>query len=149
MVPDPYNQDLSSNKAVHIYFSQAVPLITYIDENCLYLKEKKCHICEGVCENDAIDLNQIEEKVEIKVGAIVLSPGYDVFDPEVKGDYGYGKFDNVVTSMDFERLLCATGPYEGEILRTSDKKHPDKIAWIQCVGSRRVPPGDNSYCSAV
>jgi heterodisulfide reductase subunit A len=149
MVPDPYNQDLSSNKAVHIYFSQAVPLITYIDENCLYLKEKKCRICEAVCKNDAIDLNQTEEKVEVKVGAIVLSPGYEVFDPKVKGDYGYGKFENVLTSLDFERLLCATGPYEGEILRASDKKHPHKIAWIQCVGSRRVTPGDNSYCSAV
>jgi heterodisulfide reductase subunit A len=149
MVPDPYNQDLSSNKAVHIYFSQAVPLITYIDENCLYLKEKKCRICEGVCENDAIDFNQTTEKVEVNVGAIVLSPGYEVFDPKLRGDYGYGKFENVVTSLDFERLLCATGPYEGEILRASDKKHPHKIAWIQCVGSRRVTPGDNSYCSAV
>ena len=149
MVPDSYNQDLSSNKAVHIYFSQAVPLITYIDENCLYLKENKCRICEGVCKNKAIDFHQTEKKVEIKVGAIILSPGYEVFDPKVKGDYGYGKFENVVTSLDFERLLCATGPYEGEILRASDKKHPHKVAWIQCVGSRRVTPGDNSYCSAV
>jgi heterodisulfide reductase subunit A len=149
MVPDPYNQDLSSNKAVHIYFSQAVPLITYIDENCIYLKEKKCRICEAVCDNDAIDFNQTSEKVEINVGAIVLSLGYEVFDPKVRGDYGYGVFENVVTSLDFERLLCATGPYEGEILRASDKKHPHKIAWIQCVGSRRVTPGDNSYCSSV
>mmetsp|Transcript_22038 Transcript_22038/g.10416 ORF Transcript_22038/g.10416 Transcript_22038/m.10416 type:complete len:904 (-) Transcript_22038:1189-3900(-) len=149
MIPDPYNQDLSSNKAVHIYFSQAVPLITYIDENCLYLKEKKCRICEGVCKNDAIDFQQTEEKVKIKVGALVLSPGYEVFDPKVKGDYGYGKFENVVTSLDFERLLCATGPYEGEILRASDNKHPHKIAWIQCVGSRQVIPSGNSYCSAV
>jgi heterodisulfide reductase subunit A len=149
MVPDPYNQDLSSNKAIHIYFSQAVPLITYVDENCLYLKDKKCRICEAVCKNDAIDLNQTEEKIEVKVGAIVLAPGYEVFDPKVKGDYGYGRFENVVTSLDFERLLCATGPHEGEILRASDKKHPHRIAWIQCVGSRRVTPGDNSYCSAV
>jgi heterodisulfide reductase subunit A len=150
MVPDPYNQDLSSNKAIHIYFSQAVPLITYVDpETCLYLKEKKCRICEGVCQNEAIDLNQKPEKMEVKVGAIILSLGYEPFDPRVKGDYGYGRFENVVTSLDFERLLCATGPYEGEILRASDKKHPHKIAWIQCVGSRRVTPGDNSYCSAV
>jgi heterodisulfide reductase subunit A len=148
-VPDPYNQDLSSNKAVHIYFSQAIPLITYIDENCLYLKEKKCRICEAVCDNEAIDFNQTTEKLEVNVGAIVLSLGYEVYDPKVKGDYGYGRFENVVTSLDFERLLCATGPYEGEILRPSDKKHPHNIAWIQCVGSRRVTPGDNSYCSAV
>ena len=148
-VPDPYNQDLSSNKAVHIYFSQAVPLVTYIDESCLYLKEKKCRICEGVCQHDAIDLHQESEKIEINVGAIVLSPGYDPFDPKLRGDYGYGTMENVVTSMDFERLLCATGPHEGEVLRPSDKQHPEKIAWIQCVGSRQVIPGGNSYCSGV
>jgi heterodisulfide reductase subunit A len=149
MVPDPYNQDLSSSKAIHIYFSQAIPLNPYIDENCLYLKEKKCRICEGVCKNNAIDFSQTPEKVEVKVGAIVLSPGYEPFDPKVRGEYGYGKFQNVVTSMDYERLLCSTGPYEGEIRRASDKKHPHKIAWIQCVGSRQVIPGGNSYCSAV
>ena len=147
--PDPFNQELSKNKAVHIYYSQAIPLVAYIDESCLYLKEKKCRICEGVCKNDAIDFHQAPEKMEIKVGAIVLAPGFEPFDPKVRGDYGYGKMPNVVTSMDFERLLCATGPYEGEILRPSDRKHPRKIAWIQCVGSRRVTQGDNSYCSAV
>ncbi len=149
-VPDPYNQDLSANKAVHIYFSQAVPLVTYIHEECLYLKEKKCAICEGVCQNDAIDLHQEPEKIDLNVGAIVLSPGYRTFDPGVRGDFGYGTMENVVTSLDFERLLCATGPHEGEILRPSDQRHPRKIAWIQCVGSRQVnPPGGNSYCSAV
>jgi len=148
-VPDPFNQDLSGNKAVHIYFSQAVPLIPYIDERCLYLEEKKCSICVGVCKTNAIDLHQEARKQEIKVGAIVLSPGYDVFDPEVRGDYGYGTIENVVTSLDFERLLCATGPHEGEILRPSDKKHPHSIAWIHCVGSRQVLEGGNSYCSSV
>jgi len=147
--PDQYNQEISKNKAVHIYFSQAVPLITYIDETCLYLKEKKCAICEGVCKNEAIDFSQKPEKIEIKVGAIVLSPGFEPFDPRTKEDYGYGRLQNVVTSMDYERLLCSTGPYEGEILRASDMKHPHKVAWIQCVGSRRVTPGDNTYCSAV
>ena len=134
---------------MHIYFAQAIPLISYIDQSCLYLKEKKCRVCEAVCQNNAVDLEQQPEKIEINVGAILLSPGYEPFDPKVKGDYGYGKYANVVTSLDFERLLCATGPYEGEILRASDKRHPHKIAWIQCVGSRRVTPGDNSYCSAV
>ena len=85
----------------------------------------------------------------MEVGAIVLSPGYEIFDPRLRGDYGYGKMQNVVTSLDFERLLCATGPYEGEIRRPSDNKHPHKIAWIQCVGSRQVIEGGNSYCSAV
>jgi len=79
----------------------------------------------------------------------VLSPGYETFDPKLRGDYGYGTYENVVTSLDFERLLCATGPHDGHILRPSDKKHPQKIAWIHCVGSRQVIPGGNTYCSAV
>jgi len=149
LIPDPYNQELSTNKAVHIYFSIAVPLISYIDENCLYLKEKKCRICEAVCENGAIDFSQQPEKMEVKVGAILLSPGFEPFDPGVNDEYGYRTMPNVVTSLDFERLLSATGPYEGEVRRPSDDKHPHKIAWIQCVGSRRVTEGDNSYCSAV
>ncbi len=148
-VPDPFNQDLSGNKAVHIYFSQAVPLVPYIDERCLYLEDQKCSICVGVCKTDAIDLHQQPQKVQLKVGAIVLSPGYDVFDPKLRHDYGYGRLPNVVTSLDFERLLCATGPHEGEILRPSDKRHPHKIAWIHCVGSRQVLEGAHSYCSAV
>jgi heterodisulfide reductase subunit A len=148
-VPDPFNQDLSGNKAIHIYFTQAVPLVPYIDDRCLYLTDKKCSICAGVCQNNAIDLHQKAEIVEIKVGAILLSPGYDVFDPALRGDYGYGRMENVVTSLDFERLLCATGPHEGEILRPSDKAHPRSIAWIHCVGSRQVKEGGNSYCSSV
>ncbi len=147
--PDQFNQEISANKAVHIYFSQAIPLISYIDESCIYLKEKKCRICESVCQNEAIDFNQTTEKVEISVGAIILSSGIEPFDPKVKDEYGYGKMQNVITSMDYERLLSSTGPYEGQVLRASDNKHPKKIAWIQCVGSRRVTQGDNSYCSGV
>ncbi|AOY59222.1 heterodisulfide reductase [Desulfococcus multivorans] len=147
--PDPFNQNISQNKAVHIYYSQAVPLVAYIDDSCLYLKEKKCLICQNVCQADAIDFKQKPEKVEVNVGAVILALGLEPFDPRVKAEYGYGKMANVVTSMDYERLMCATGPYGGEILRTSDGKHPHKIAWIQCVGSRRVTPGENSYCSGV
>jgi len=102
-----------------------------------------------VCQNDAIDLNQIPEKMEINVGAIILSPGTEPFDPTVKDEYGYGRMQNVVTSLDYERLMCATGPYEGEILRASDKVHPRNVAWIQCIGSRRVTVDENSYCSSV
>ena len=149
-IPDPYNQNLSLNKAIHIYFSQAVPLITYVDpETCLYFEDEKCNICLGACKNKAIDFHQEEEKVEVEVGAIVLSPGYEIFDPKPRGDYGYGKMENVVTSLDFERLLSSTGPHEGEIRRPSDGKHPHRIAWIQCVGSRQVIEGGNSYCSGV
>lgn len=149
-IPDPFNQNLSENKSVHIYFSQAVPLVTYVDpETCLYLKEEKCQICVGVCKTNAIDLHQKPEKLEIEVGAILLSPGYDTFDPKLRSDFGYGRMENVVTSLDFERILCSTGPYEGEVRRPSDLAHPKKIAWIQCVGSRQVNEGGNSYCSAV
>ncbi len=150
LVPDPFNQNLNPNKAVHIYFSQAIPLITYIDaENCLYLKEKKCGICENVCDINAIDFTQKDETEEVKVGAVILSSGFEPFDPKVRKEYKYGEFANVVTSMDFERMLSSTGPYEGEILRPHDKKHPKKIAWLQCVGSRQVLEGANSYCSSV
>ncbi|NCP07809.1 MAG: heterodisulfide reductase [Deltaproteobacteria bacterium CG_4_8_14_3_um_filter_51_11] len=147
--PDKYNQEISKNKAVHIYFSQAIPLVTYIDDSCLFLKEKKCAICQSVCKNDAIDFGQKPERIVINVGAVILSPGFEPFDPALKPEYGYCRYQNVVTSMDYERLLCATGPYEGEILRASDREHPRNIAWIHCVGSRRVTTGDNSYCSAV
>jgi len=149
-VLDRYNQNLSFSKASHIYFSQAVPLVSYIDpESCLFLQDEKCNICVGVCKNNAIDLHQKEEKIEVEVGAIILAPGYEIFDPKLRGDYGYGKMENVITSLDFERILCSTGPYEGEIRRPSDGKHPKKMAWIHCVGSRQVIPGGNSYCSAV
>jgi len=149
-IPDKYNQNLSLSKCTHIYFSQSVPLITYIDpETCLFLKDEKCNICVGVCKNDAIDLHQKEKKVEIEVGAIILAPGYEAYDARPRGDYGYGKMPNVVSGLDFERILCSTGPYEGEIRRPSDGKHPKNIAWISCVGSRQVIPGGNSYCSAV
>lgn len=148
-IPDPFNQELSTNKAVHIYFSQAVPLVPYIDERCLFLKDEKCSICEGACENNAINLRQKPETKLIKVGAVVLAPGFGAFDPAARSDYGYGKLQNVVTSLDFERLLCSTGPHEGEILRPSDHQHPHKIAWIHCVGSRQVLEGGHSYCSSV
>lgn len=147
--PDRFNQEISMNKAVHVYFSQAIPLISYIDDSCLFLKEGKCDICRGVCLADAIDFKQTVQKKDVNVGAIILSSGITPFDPSVKEEYGYRKYQNVVTSMDFERLLSSTGPYEGKVLRGSDKKHPKKIAWIQCVGSRRVTEGENSYCSGV
>jgi len=149
-IPNAYNENLSLSKCSHIYFSQAVPLVPYIDpDKCLFLRDEKCTICMEVCQNNAIDLYQKQEKVDVEVGAIILAPGYETFDPGIRGDYGYGKLQNVVTSLEFERILCATGPYEGEIRRPSDGRHPRKMAWIQCVGSRQVIPGGNSYCSAV
>lgn len=147
--PDQFNQGISNNKAIHIYFAQAIPLVTYVDESCLYLKEGKCRICEAACKTKAINFDQKPERMEINVGAIILSPGIEPFDARLREEYHYGDFVNVVNALDYERLLCATGPYEGEILRASDKKHPHNIAWIHCVGSRQVTEGGNSYCSAV
>ncbi|MCX7856420.1 MAG: CoB--CoM heterodisulfide reductase iron-sulfur subunit A family protein [Deltaproteobacteria bacterium] len=149
-VEDEYNQKLSKNKAIHVYFSQAVPLVAYINrDNCLYLSGEKCSICAGVCKNKAIDLFQKPKREEIEVGAIILAPGFEVFDPSLTTEFGYGVYDNVVTSLDYERLLCSTGPYEGEILRKSDKRHPKKVAWIQCVGSRTLKEPGSPYCSSV
>jgi heterodisulfide reductase subunit A len=85
--PDPYNQDISKNKAIHIYFSQAIPLVTYIDDSCLYLSGKKCKACQSICKNEAIDFTQRAEKVEVKVGAIIMSPGLEPFDPALRNDY--------------------------------------------------------------
>lgn len=138
--PDRFNQGIADGKAIHIYFSQAIPLVTYIDENCLELTDGKCDICRGVCQNKAIDFNQTAKNVELKVGAIILASGIVPFDPGPQPR-------NVITSLDYERLLSATGPYQGRILRPSDQKHPKRIAWIQCVGSRKIH--ENSYCSAV
>ncbi len=147
--PDPFNQEISMNKAIHVYFSQAIPLVAYIDDSCLKLKEEKCDICRGVCKTGAIDFRQKPVETRVNVGAIILAAGITPFDPSTKEEYGYRKYQNIVTSMDYERLLSSTGPYEGKVLRTSDKKHPKNVAWIQCVGSRRVTEGDNSYCSGV
>ena len=147
--PDAFNQGISDNKAVHVYFSQAIPLVAYIDDSCLRLKEDKCDICRGVCKTGAIDFRQTTETYEVNVGAVVLSSGMKPFDPSIRDEYGYSRMQNVVTSMDYERLLSSTGPYGGEVLRASDRTHPKKVAWIQCIGSRRVTEGDNSYCSGV
>jgi len=148
--PDLFNEDLSNTAAAQMFFDQAVPLISYIDpEACIFLKEGKCNICLDSCEGNAIDFSQKPEKIELEVGAVILSPGYEPFDPEPRGDFGYGKIRNVVTALEYERIICATGPYEGELRRPSDVKHPKKIAWIQCVGSRQVRPGGYSYCSSV
>ncbi len=148
--PDKFNQEISLNKAIHVYFSQAIPLVSYIDEDtCLRLKEDKCDICSSVCQTGAIDFKQTLKKTDINAGAVILAPGMTPFDPAIKDEYAYKRITNVITSMDYERLLSSTGPYEGEVLRPSDKTHPEKIAWIQCIGSRRVTKNDNSYCSSV
>ncbi len=108
----------------------------------------ECLECLKACEAKAIDHRMRDEDLEIEVGAIILSPGFEEFDPSIKTEYGYKRFANVVTSIEFERFLSASGPFKGEVRRPSDGKPPKKIAWIQCVGSRDPHIG-KEYCSSV
>ncbi|MGD0469755.1 MAG: FAD-dependent oxidoreductase [Terriglobales bacterium] len=105
-----------------------------------------CHLCETACEANAIDYTQREQKIELNVGAVVLAPGYEIFDARLKKDLGYGRFPNVITALEFERILSASGPYSGHVLRPFDRQEPKRIAFLQCVGSR---DSDNDYCSSV
>jgi heterodisulfide reductase subunit A-like polyferredoxin len=114
--------------------------------NCGLCSE--CLQCVAVCQAKAIDHTQKAEQIEIAVGSVVLAPGFDPFDARIKGEYGYGRMPNVVNSLEFERILSASGPYQGQVKRPSDGKHPVKIAWIQCVGSRDKDCG-RDYCSSV
>ncbi|OGL47086.1 MAG: heterodisulfide reductase [Candidatus Schekmanbacteria bacterium RBG_16_38_10] len=148
-IPDEYNKGLSKTKCIHIPFPQAVPAIPIIDkENCLYHQKGKCRNCEKFCEMKAIDFNQKEETIKINVGSVILALGSEEFDATLKDEYGYKTFPNVMTSIEFERILSASGPTLGHILRPSDGKEPKRIAFIQCVGSRDMQLG-NEYCSAV
>ncbi len=108
----------------------------------------ECLQCVAVCQAKAIDHTMKEKTVEIQVGSVVLAPGFEPVDARIKSEYGYGRMANVVTSMEFERILSASGPFQGKVLRPSDGKHPVKIAWIQCVGSRDETCGKD-YCSSV
>jgi heterodisulfide reductase subunit A2 len=148
-VPDPYNQGLSQTKSIRIPFPQAVPAIAVIDRNtCTYLTKGKCRLCEKFCALGAIDYLQKEEVIDIEVGAVILASGTTEFNAKLKGEYGYGIFPNVLTSMEYERILSASGPTGGHITRPSDQKEPKKIAILQCVGSRDVQSG-NEHCSAI
>ena len=108
----------------------------------------ECLQCVAVCQAKAIDHEMKAEEVELRVGSVVLAPGFEPFDARIKSEYGYGRMPNVVTSLDFERILSASGPFQGQVQRPSDGQHPVKVAWIQCVGSRDVTC-DHDYCSSV
>jgi len=144
-----FDASLAKRKAIYVPYLQAVPNIPVIDkELCAYFQKGKCRACEKFCPSHAIDFEQVDQFIDIDVGAIVLAPGFDEFDPKPMFNYGYSRYPNVITSIQFERILSASGPYQGELLRPSDKKLPQKIAWIQCVGSRDVGC-DREYCSTV
>jgi heterodisulfide reductase subunit A-like polyferredoxin len=109
----------------------------------------ECYQCVGACLAKAIDHTMKPIKRTIEVGSVVMAPGFQPFDPSLYESYGYARFPNVVTSMEFERILSASGPFEGHLVRPSDHKEPEKIAWLQCVGSRDINHCDHGYCSAV
>ena len=144
-----FDMGLGKRKAIYIPFPQAVPATPIIDrEHCAYFQKGTCRACEKFCEAKAIDFEQTDRIEEIEVGSMILAPGFQPFDASIKGEYGYGRMPNVVTSPEFERILSASGPFDGQVLRPSDGRHPTKIAWIQCVGSRDITCG-RDYCSSV
>jgi len=149
-VPNEYDGALSKRKAIYVKYPQAVPLKYCIDaENCIYFTKGKCKACEKFCPRGAIDFNDTTKERTLKVGAVILAPGSETFDPGVRDTYGYKKYPNIVTSLEFERILSSSGPFGGHLVRPSDQKEPKKIAWLQCVGSRNEHLGARGYCSAV
>jgi heterodisulfide reductase subunit A len=140
---DTFNEGLSNRGAVYVKYPQAVPLKYKIDrDKCI-----GCGTCYEICKARAIAFDQKETETTIKVGSIILAPGFEPFNAKLKSEYGYGRYPNVVTSIEFERILSASGPYGGFVLRPSDGDIPKRIAFIQCVGSRDFQLGNN-YCSA-
>jgi len=143
-VPNEFDEGLGMRKAVYMPLPQAVPRAMTVDKvNCL-----ECGLCETVCEAKAVNLDQQPEEVDLNVGAVILAIGFDIFDPSVITTYGYGRYRNVITALELERLLCASGPTGGHLIRPSDGRIPRKIAFIQCVGSRDRRFG-NTYCSSI
>ena len=144
-VVNPFDEKLSTRKAIYIEFPQAVPIVYTIDyDTCI-----GCGSCDRVCEPEAISFLEKSEEIEVNVGSVIVATGFEVFEPtEMRKEYGYGKYDNVITALQFERLLSSFGPTEGKVFRLSDGKKPKSIGWIQCVGSRSEQLGF-PYCSRV
>jgi heterodisulfide reductase subunit A len=140
---------LSSRRAIYIPFPQAVPCSYILNmDDCLGINPIACGKCAEVCEKKAIDYDDRGERLIREVGAIIVATGLDVYDPTEMDEYGYTRFDNVITSMEFERLICAGGPTDGHFVRPSDKERPKRIGFIQCVGSRNPKIG-RPYCSNI
>ena len=146
---DPYNEGLSITRPIHIDYAQAIPATYYIDPSaCLYVNYDTCQICVPVCQSHAINFDQQPEEIELKVGAVVLSPGFGKIGEETLAKFSYGKHPDIVTSVELERMTSASGPFIGEVKCFSDGRHPKSMAFIQCVGSRDLGC-DNGYCSSV
>jgi heterodisulfide reductase subunit A len=149
-VADPFNENLIKRKAIYVEYAQAVPLKYAIDEEtCIYFQKGKCRACEKFCPAEAINFEEKETTASLNVGSVILAPGFKPFDPSSFDTYHYAAYQNVVTSMEFERILSATGPYHGHLQRPSDNREPAKIAWLQCLGSRDINRCDHAYCSSV
>lgn len=147
--PSEFDQGLGKRKNIYVAFPQAIPNKPVIDrEHCAYFTSGKCKVCERFCPTGAIDFAQQDEVVTEKFGAIVVASGFSLFDYSVYGEYGYGKYPDVISALDFERLVSASGPTEGKIKRPSDHKIPQSVVWINCVGSRDETKGV-PYCSRV
>ena len=148
-IPDDYNMGLNKTKCIHIPFPQAVPAVPIISkEHCIYLTKGKCRICEKFCEEKVIDYEQKDSILDIEVGSIILALGSQEFNAKLKDEYSYGTSPNVLTSMEFERLLSASGPTQGHVVRPSDQKEPQRVAFLQCVGSRDMQVCQ-PFCSAI
>jgi heterodisulfide reductase subunit A2 len=153
-IPSEFDLGLGNRSAIYFPFAQAVPRLPVIDvENCAYFLKGKCRACEKFCPTGAIDFNQEDELLDLEVGTILLATGFKDFDPRSEPQYGYGELDNVLTGMEFERLVNSGGPTNGEV-RLKDGRAPEKIAIIHCVGSREMGAskngsGQNEYCSRV
>ncbi|MFB0545025.1 MAG: FAD-dependent oxidoreductase, partial [Asgard group archaeon] len=149
-VPNEFDLGLSKRTAIYIPFPQAVPAIPVIDtENCRYfqgLKEGKerCKICQKECTVDAVDYTMEESFIELEVGAIVVATGYEIFDATQRPQYGYGKYEDVIIGLQFERLISASGPTESEIIRPSNGQIPKSVTFINCVGSKESD--GNQWC---
>lgn len=149
--PDEFELGLSSRKAVYIPFPQAVPSAYVLNPlDCLGQDPLICGKCKEACEKACIDYDRQDEELTFRVGTIVVATGMEPYDPTPLDEYGYTRFPNIVTTLEFERLINAGGPTKGEVLRLSDLKVPKSIAFIQCVGSRSPGnPKANPYCSNI
>jgi heterodisulfide reductase subunit A len=150
LIPSEYELGLKGRKPVYVPYAQAVPNTPAIDRDvCMHFKTGGCGVCAEICQMDAIDYSMKDEIIELDAGAVILSPGFEPFDPSKFDNYGYANHPNVMTAMEFERILSASGPTGGHLTRMSDHKEPKKVAWFQCVGSRDMNKCDNKYCSSV
>ena len=147
-VPSEFEESMARRRAIYIAFPQAVPLKAVVDkESCLLLSKGKCKkSCVEACKAGAIDFEQKEEVTEREVGSIILATGYDLYDPHLLPQYGYGTNENIITNLQFERLASPSGPTRGEIL-LKDGTVPKGIAFLHCIGSR--DENANLYCSRI